>query len=137
MTLQEIIERCRMLGVDEERCNSDKYSEFVFYKEELDEWNKIFSDVLGPAIKPAGKKPARDHKRLTKDYGGIWADQTLFMKEFEDVTVIAMFWPWQDGIHATLKMALLEKEKPEVGLSDHQARVCFRGLRARLGKGLF
>lgn len=137
MTLQEIIERCRMLGVDEERCTSDKYSEFVFYKEEIDAWNKIFSDVLGPAIKPAGKKPAKDHKRLTKDYGGIWADQTLFKKEFEDVTVIAMFWPWEDGIHATLKMALLEKEKPEVKLSARKGEGRFAGLRTRLGKGLF
>lgn len=109
MTLREIIERCRMLGVDEERRDSDAYHELVFYKEEIDEWNKVLADILGPAIKPAGAKPSKDHRRLTKEYGGIWAGQTLFKKDFDDVTVIAMFWPWQDRTHVTLKMALLEK----------------------------
>jgi len=106
ITLREIIERCSMLGLDEERCNSDKYSELVFYKTEIDEWSKILADVLGPAVKRAGKKPTKDHLYLTKDYGGIWIAQTLFKRDFDDVSVIAMFWPWQDGIHATLKLAL-------------------------------
>ncbi len=136
MTLREIIERCRMLGVDEERCKSDEYSELVFYKKDIDQWYKIFADVLGPAVKPAEKKTKREHLHLTKDYGGIWAGQTLFRKAFKDVTVIAMIWPWEDGIHATLKMALLETEKSEVKLSARRARSPFAGLRARLGKGL-
>jgi hypothetical protein len=136
MTLREIIERCKKLGVDEERCKSDKYSELVFYKKDIDEWYKIFADVLGPEVKPAGEKPKREHLHLTKDYGGIWAGQTLFRKEFEDGTVIAMIWPWEDGIHATLKMALLETEKSEVKPSSHGALSPFAGLRARLGKGL-
>jgi len=109
MTLHEIIEKCRMLGIDEERHSSNTYHELVFYREEIDKWNTVLSGVLGPAIKPEGKAPAKDHQRLTKEYGGIWADQTLFKGEFEDATVIAMFWPWEDGIHVTLKMALLVK----------------------------
>jgi hypothetical protein len=48
-----------------------------------------------------------------------------------------MFWPWQDGIHATLKMALSEKEKPGVKLSARKGEGRFAGLRTRLGKGLF
>jgi hypothetical protein len=109
MTLHEIIEKCRMLGVDEERYSSDRYHELVFYQEEIDKWKIVLSGVLGPAIKPGGEKPTKDHERLTKEYGGIWSDQTLFKGEFEGVTVIAMFWPWEDGIHVTLKMALLQK----------------------------
>ncbi|UCG81111.1 MAG: hypothetical protein JSV60_02160 [Desulfobacterales bacterium] len=137
MTLREIIERCSMLTVDEVRCEGDKYRELVFCGEDIDEWHRIFADVLGPAVKPAGKKPTKDHWRLTKDYGGVWAGQTLFKKEFEDGTVIAMFWPWQDGIHVTLKMALLEKQKSGVKLSVPIARVPFAGLRAWLEKSLF
>ena len=136
MTLREIIERCKRLGVDEERCKSDKYNELVFYKKDIDEWYKMFADVLGPAVKPVGKKPNREHLLLTKDYGGMWVGQTLFRKEFKDVTVIAMIWPWEDGVHATLKMALLETEKSEVKLSACRVRFPFAGLRARLGKGL-
>lgn len=109
MTLREIIEKCSGLSVYEERCITDEYGELVFYNQEITEWNKISADIFGPAVKPAGMKPTEDDLHLTKDYGGIWVDQTLFKGEFGDVIVIAMFWPWSDGIHTTLKMALLNK----------------------------
>jgi hypothetical protein len=107
MTLREIVEKCSILSVCEKRCITDEYGELVLYNREIDEWNKILADIFGPAIKPAGVKPTKDDLHLTKDYGGIWVDQTLFQKDFDDVTVIAMFWPWKDNIHTTLKMALL------------------------------
>lgn len=108
--LKEIIEKCGMLSVCEQRCITDEYTELVFFNKELDKWNKIFVDIFGQAIKPTGVKPTEDNLRLTKDYGGIHDNQILFEKKFDDVTVIAMFWPWQDNIHTTLKMALLRKE---------------------------
>lgn len=109
MTLKEIIEACSRLSIFDKRIISDQYHELVFYNKEIDEWNKIFTVIFGPALKPAGAKPTRDDSRLTKDYGGIFANQTLFKKKFDDITVIAMFWPWQDNIHITLKMVVLEK----------------------------
>jgi hypothetical protein len=110
MTLKEIINKCDTLSIHEERCLNDEFCELVFYTKETDEWNRVFADILGPAIKPAGAKPTEDDQYLTKDYGGIWDHQTLFKKEFDGVTVIAMFWPWQDGIHTTAKMALTRKQ---------------------------
>ncbi|MCK4852123.1 MAG: hypothetical protein KAS86_03315 [Candidatus Omnitrophica bacterium] len=107
--LEEIVERCGRMGVYERRSVSDKYCELVFYNKEIDEWKKTFTDILGPAAKPAGAKPAREDIRLTKDHGGVHDDQTLFKKEHDEVTVIAMFWPWQDHAHTTLKIALLKK----------------------------
>ena len=109
MTLKEIIKKCGTLRIYEERCVTDEFYEIVFSNEDTDEWNKRFADIFGHAIKPAGIQPTKDDQYLTKDYGGIWLEQTLFRREFDDGTVIAMFWPWQDGIHTTLKMALLKK----------------------------
>ena len=109
MKLKEIIKKCGTLRIYEERCVTDEFYEIVFSNEDTDEWNKRFADILGHAIKPAGIQPTKDDQYLTKDYGGIWLEQTLFRREFDDGTVIAMFWPWQDGIHTTLKMALLKK----------------------------
>ncbi len=107
MTLREIIGKCSTLPVYEERCITDEYGELVFYNREVDEWKKILADIFGPAIKPAGVEPTKDDLHLTKEYGGIWVDQTLFKREFGDYTVIAMFWPWGNNIHTTLKMASL------------------------------
>ena len=109
MTLREIIKKCGALSIDEKRRMSDGFCELVFYNKDIDAWNNLFADMLGNAVKAAGREPTENDQYLTKDYGGILLNQTLFKKEFDDVIVIAMFWPWQDGIHTTLKMALLRK----------------------------
>lgn len=109
MNLKEIIDKCSMLNVHEVRHITDKYVELVFYNRTLDEWNKIFSDIFGLPKKPAGAKPSKDDLDLTEDYGGIRVNQTLFRKEFNGFTVMAMYWPWQDNVYTTLKMARLGK----------------------------
>jgi len=109
MTLKEVIDKCSMLNVYEVRRVTDEYGELVFYNKKINEWNQIFVDLLGPATKPAGVQPSEDDLHVTKDYGGIWTDQTLFKREFDDFTLIAMYWPWQDDIHTTVKMARLRE----------------------------
>jgi len=109
MSLKEIIDRCGVSNVHEVRHITDEYGELVFYKRKVDEWNRVFSNILGPPVKPAGVEPSQDDRNLAKDYGGIWVNQTLFKKEFDGFTLIAMYWPWQDGVHVTLKMAHLKK----------------------------
>ncbi len=109
MKLEEIMCEFGHLGIREERCRTDDYGELVFYNREIDEWTKIFADILGPAMKPAGVEPTEEHLSLARDHGGVWAEQTLFKREFGDATVIAMFWPWQDDRHTTLKIALVRK----------------------------
>ncbi len=109
MTLKQIIDKCGMRNVCEVRRITDDYAELVFYNQKLDKWNKILGGILGSPKKPAGKEPSEDDLHLTRDYGGIWVNQTLFRKEFGDFTLIAMYWPWQDDIHTTLKMAHFRK----------------------------
>lgn len=115
MRLKEIIAGLGKLNIYEKRCISDEYDEIVFYNKDLDKWNKLFNDIFGPPFKPPGVKPTKEILALTADYGGITDNQTLFKKDFNDSTVIVMFWPWQDSIHTTLKRIVLGKIeiKPE------------------------
>ena len=106
--LKEIIEKFGALNVYERRSISDEYCELVFYSKDIDEWNKVFTEIFGQAIKPTGARPTKDDLRLTDDYGGVQNNQTLFKKEFDGATVIAMFWPWQDKTFTTLKLSLLK-----------------------------
>ena len=105
MDLHEIMDKCLSLAVREIRCNSDEYSELVFYKKDFDGWYALFTELFGQPVKIARVKPAKGDLQLTEKYGGIWKDQTLFKKDEKDMTLIAMFWPWQDNEHITLKMA--------------------------------
>jgi hypothetical protein len=102
--LKQIMDQCGGLDIFEKRRVSDAYSEIVFCNKDNDKWNKLFEDIFGFPAKSAGVKPTEEHLSLTKDYGGIHANQTLFKKIFDDSLVIAMLWPWQDDTHTTLKM---------------------------------
>jgi hypothetical protein len=109
MDLKEIVGKFSGLNIEEIRSSSEESQELVFTNERIEEWNKIFEEILGPPLKPKGVKPTKEDTQITADYGGIFANQTLYKKEFADTTVVAMLWPWQDSVHITLKMILLKK----------------------------
>ncbi|MFZ5571988.1 MAG: hypothetical protein ACOZF0_16435 [Thermodesulfobacteriota bacterium] len=107
MTLQEILDRCGKLKIHEIRSENEEYYEIVIYNAEMEEWHRLFTGLLGPARKPEGVEPTDADLDLTRSSGGIRANQTLFESVFSNGTIIAKFWPWEDNIHTTLKMALL------------------------------
>ena len=64
MTPKNIIEKCRTLRIYEERCvDEEDYGELVFFAEETEAWTQLLTALLGPATKPAGKKPSGDDLR--------------------------------------------------------------------------
>lgn len=107
MTLKEIFSHLTHLEITETRSRNDEYIEVVFLNRDLNEWNKTLSSHLGSPRKAAGSEPTQSDQQITRNTGGIRANQTLFEKSFGNVSVIAKFWPWGDEIHTTLKMALL------------------------------
>lgn len=107
MTLNEILIRCRGLQIHEVRSEKSDYYEIVIYSSDVDKWCEALAGALGPARKPKGVEPTEADLLLTEASGGIRVNQTLFEKEFQSGTVVAKFWPWNDNIHTTLKMALL------------------------------
>jgi len=108
MVLKDILTNCATLSVYEERSATDEYYELVFYSKDVAEWESKIAEVMGGVAKPAGEKPTRDHLALTQDLGGVWVDQTFFSAEKDGETIIAMFWPWQDKTHVTLKMKVIK-----------------------------
>ncbi len=109
MTLKEIVAKCGNLDVHEERAAEEGYSELVFFSKDTVAWVKVLAENLGAPAKPAGTEPSEEHSKLTEDFGGIFANQILFKKEFDNGIILAMLWPWQDKAHTTLKLALLKK----------------------------
>ncbi len=105
MTLNDILLKISHLNPAEKRTISETYSELVFLNKDIAELCKILTDIFGEPEKKQGAKPSKNILNLTKDYGGVWENQTLFMKNDAQNTIIAMLWPWQDNLHTTLKMA--------------------------------
>ena len=111
MKIQEITEKFGNLKIFEKRCINDAYAEIVFFTEQLDHWRKILEDSLGPAVKRSGLEPSKNHKKVADAFGGIFFNQTLFQKNYDDMMVVAMFWPWQNGKQVTLKIAATRRKK--------------------------
>ena len=106
--LSEIMSGAEGLGVHEERKRGEDYCELVVYSRDIQKWADILSGILGPPAKPAGRGATKEDGDITGKFGGITEEQTLFKKEGREGTVIAMFWPWQDGEHTTLKIAVIK-----------------------------
>ena len=109
MRLSDIIKQFSDLKIHAKRDLAVDYCELVFCSEDTARWEEVIINVLGPAIKPPKADPSKEDIRVTAAYGGIRADQTLFKKDFEGYSIIAMFWPWQDHAHATLKIATIAR----------------------------
>ena len=114
MTLNEIVGRCEQLEVYTKRTLTEEKAELVFYSKDTNEWNRLFTDIFGSAVKPAGVKPTASDLFLTRQYGGIDTGQTLFTKVFNNGVVMAMFWPWQSEDYTTLKLFLLPADSVAV-----------------------
>ena len=107
MKLRDITDCCVHLEVHEKRCDREDLFELVFFQKDIDEWARILSAFLGEPVKPSGQSPTIRDLELTEGTGSIRIEQTLFEKRIENGVIIAKFWPWKDGRHITLRMALL------------------------------
>ncbi|MFH2138451.1 MAG: hypothetical protein ABII88_08070 [Candidatus Omnitrophota bacterium] len=106
--LKGLMDKCAGFNIERERRVSEEYVEIVIFTADIAKWSDVFASEFGAPTKPAGIAPTSEHQELTADFGGISAGQILFSKKSGDDVVIIMFWPWQDGMHTTLKMVLLK-----------------------------
>ena len=101
------MEKAGVLEIYQNRHESDDRLELVILNKDLEHWNKVVAEVMGPALKPAGTAPTEHDRLITQQFGGIMSGQILFERKIEENYFIAMFWPWQDNAHITLKVYLV------------------------------
>jgi hypothetical protein len=105
MKLEKIMKKISQLDIYEKRNASEKYCEIVFFSKDKEKWNTVFSELLGDAIKPESIPPSGEHEKMAEQYGGIRKEQVLYNRVFEKTSIMAMFWPWGNGTHITVKIA--------------------------------
>lgn len=107
MTLKEIADKFRALKVSEIRKQTDDYLEYVMFTKDIQQWENVMTGILGAPVKRAGEMPSMKDMGLCSRYGSILKEQVLFRKEFGDLTIIAMFWPWKNNQYTTLKVVVV------------------------------
>ena len=108
MTAKQVLEKANINFV-EKRTLSDEYCEVVIVKRDLALLNQVLTGLIEAAVKPEGMQPTHEQSTLTKGFGGINSNQVLYKKEFANTVVIAMLWPWSDGMHITVKIISQKK----------------------------
>jgi hypothetical protein len=95
----------------ENRQMTEDYCELVLNNSEQVRWQNCLSEQLGAPVKSAGEKTTDDFLELTQDFGEIVDHQTLFMRHFDDLSIMAMLWPWQDEQHTTVIITSFQDRK--------------------------
>jgi hypothetical protein len=106
LSFADLVKLLKKLPFDEIRKEYDGYFEFVVSVQHLQQVYPHFEAYYGAPFKPPGMAANAKAQTLTKNYGGIQTQQTLYYAGREDgIADCAMIWPWNDGKHATIKMA--------------------------------
>jgi hypothetical protein len=86
------------------RQDADGYFEAVVVKERLAIVARKLEDLFGAPAWPSKERLSAHARKAIKDHGGIRTGQTLYCAANGGCIIIAMLWPWQDGLHTTLKV---------------------------------
>lgn len=110
MQFSEVRKELGSITFDSTRIDNGDYLEAVIVKSELEKLTSMLIKLLG-----APKPPSSKAQDLLKDFGGVWAGQTLYISSDGNIDIFAMLWPWADGNHVTLKVGGIDRTKHKSG----------------------
>jgi len=110
MIISDIIKKFGDLKTEQVRVNSIEYDERVIFGDEIEQWHAVLTECLGDPVKSSGEETSKQEFALTVNFGGLCKNQTLYHRKFEEHSIIAMVWPWNDKIHVTLKIAKIKEQ---------------------------
>jgi len=103
MQFNELIKEIKTVVFEELRKDEDNYFEAVVSNHRLADLTAILEKSFGLPVWPFKNKLTSLMKKAIKDFGDIREGQILYWNE-ENGVVIAMLWPWQDGVGTTVKI---------------------------------
>jgi hypothetical protein len=90
--------------IDTLRIDADAQFEAVLFNKEMDKLRPRLENLLGSAVFPSQNDLSAQISQHIDAYGGIASGQTLFYTNIKNDVIFAMLWPWQDGLHTTIKI---------------------------------
>ena len=111
MSYEEMIAGLKNLPREEKRADLPDYLELVFSRDGLLAASAVLEDYFGEPFKKTGEKPSDAAILYTANCCGIQAQQTLYVDEAEGNLVLAMIWPWGNGLAATVKVIREKRDK--------------------------
>lgn len=94
------------IAFEEIRSDTGTYLEAVILNKNMDRLVFSLKQHLGAPVFPSDAALSTQAEDVIKSFGGINNGQTLYLKVDGQEAIFAMFWPWQDKAHTTLKLGL-------------------------------
>lgn len=104
MTFDELMSQISKLDCEEKRALETDYCEVVVSKVQLPGLTTLLQTYFGSPFKPSGKSADHEAARHAKPYGGVEANQILYLKKASVGAELALLWPWGSGASVTVKI---------------------------------
>lgn len=104
MQFDEIRKELEGVVFDNLRIDGHNYFEAVIVKNELAKLTASLQRLFGSPAWPSKNRLLLQAQEITKDFGGIKPGQSLYFWNEGKDAIFAMLWPWQDGLHITVKI---------------------------------
>lgn len=104
MQFSDIREVIKALRLETLRTDCDNYFEAVIVKDELNKLDTRLRQFFGEAAWPSKERLPYQMQQVISGFGGIMPGQTLYYRNEASGDIFAMLWPWQDGLHTTVKI---------------------------------
>lgn len=105
--LSSLDKKFQSLTICKQRKSNDTYREIVFFNKDIKKWDRLLSGNLGTPVKSKWAAPDKSLNKIARKFGGIRKGQTVYMKEYDNFSILAMLWPWKDKQHTTLKLSMI------------------------------
>ena len=103
MQFKQVKKEVKAVNFESVRADNEDYFEAVIVKDNLKDLTAKLEDLFGKPAWPSQTKIPDYVEKVIAGFGGIMKGQTLYFLVDESFYLFAMLWPWQDGLHITLK----------------------------------
>ena len=107
MEFKTLRERLGEINFEMVRADSDAYFEAVLTSDEYDNTALKLKETLGEPIYYGSGRLSSEVRKKISAFGGITKGQVLYYRWERIKDIFAMFWPWRDGQHITLKAGVV------------------------------
>lgn len=104
MTFIELSVALKDTQAQEMRAMEADYVELVVTIDDLAAVEKLLCSCFGAPLKPKDAQPSKEASTLSKPYGGVQSNQTMYYRKEAASVELAMIWPWGNGLQATVKV---------------------------------
>lgn len=104
MDFSELKKQVQGISFGEIRVDADNCFEAVTTTKDMGTLTSLIEQFLGPPVFPSLTPLSSAMQTAIQNYGGISNGQTLYYLCQGNSAVFAMFWPWGDKFHVTLKL---------------------------------